>query len=224
MAKILLTIAFSTIISAQNALSGMNQMTARQSCLLTNGIQKEILKMSNLPIAPNSNRPEATLWEIKESIAQILYAPSEELGEMSEESFNELDAELGKLKIQFDEKVDACIKAIKNRKAESKMIAGEIKKLRQMKQASDNNTERIINYMMSMMASLELTEAGTGLFKASIRNSPMTVEELDIHEVPENFVAVELKLKKREIIDHIKKTGEIPPGVDMVYGRHLRMI
>ena len=131
---------------------------------------------------------------------------------MSEESFNELDAELGKLKIQFDEKVDACIKAIKNRKAESKMIAGEIKKLRQMKQASDNNTERLINYMMAMMTSLELTEAGTGLFKASIRNSPMTVEELDIHEVPENFVAVELKIKKREIIDHIKKTGEIPPG------------
>ena len=74
------------------------------------------------------------------------------------------------------------------------------------------------------MTSLKLTEAGTGLFKASIRNSPMTVEELDIHEVPENFVAVELKLKKREVIDHIKKTGEIPPGVDMVYGRHLRMI
>ena len=222
MAKILLTIVSSTIIYVQNALSGMNQMMARQSCLLTNG--KEILKMSNESIAPNSNRPEATLWEIKESIAQILYAPSEEPGEMSEEEFNELDAELGKLKIQFDEKVDACIKAIKNRKAESKMIAGEIKKLRQMKQASDNNTERIINYMMAMMTSLELTEAGTGLFKASIRNSPMTVEELDIHEVPENFVAVELKLKKREVIDHIKKTGEIPPGVDMVYGRHLRMI
>ena len=188
--------------------------------------------MSNLPIAPNSNRPEATLWEIAESIAQILYAPAEDahlmgpedLGNVPEGRFAELEAELGKLNLQFDEKVVACVKAIKNRKAESKMIAGEIKKLRQMKQASDNNTERLTSYVMSMMTSLELTDAGTGLFKASIRNSPMTVEELDIHEVPENFVAVELKLKKREIIDHIKETGEIPPGVDIVYGRHLRMI
>ena len=186
--------------------------------------KKEFIEMSNESIAPNSNRPEATLWEIKESIAQILYAPSEEPGEMSEEEFNELDAELGKLKIQFDEKVDACIKAIKNRKAESKMIAGEIKKLRQMKQASDNNTERLTNYVMNMMDSLKIAQAGTGLFKASIRDSPMTVEELDIHEVPEDFVAVELKLKKREVIDHIKETGEIPPGVDIVYGRHLRII
>ena len=93
-----------------------------------------------------------------------------------------------------------------------------------MKQISDNNRQRLTSYVESMMTKLNLTEAGTGLFKASIRNSPMTVEELDIHEVPENFVAVELKLKKREVIDHIKKTGEIPPGVDMVYGRHLRMI
>ena len=204
---------------------------ARQSCLMTN--DKEILKMSNEDgqatargnpsIAPNSNRPEATLWEIKESIAQILYAPADELDEISEESFAELEAELGKLNIQFDEKVVACIKAIKNRKAESKMIAGEIKKLRQMKQASDNNTERLVNYVMNMMDSLKLTESGTGLFKASIRNSPLTVEEIDIHDVPDEFVEVVLKLKKREAIDHIKKTGEIPQGVDMVQGRHLRI-
>ena len=179
--------------------------------------------MPDEAIAPNSNRPEATLWEIKESIAKILYAPAEETVAQSEESFDELEAELGKLNIQFDEKVDACIKAIKNRKAESKMIAGEIKKLRQMKQASDNNTERLINYVMSMMASLNLTEAGTGLFKASIRNLPLTVREIDINEVPDEFVESVLKLKRHEIFDHIKKTGEIPPGVDVKYGHYLRI-
>ena len=80
--------------------------------------------MSNESIAPiedyGDNLPEATLWEIKESIAQILYAPSEELGEHVGRiiQLNWMH-ELGKLNLQFDEKVDACIKAIKNRKAES---------------------------------------------------------------------------------------------------------
>ena len=183
--------------------------------------------MSNMATAPiedsRDNLPKATLWEIAESIAQILYAPSEELDEQSEASFAEMEDNLEKLNLQFNEKVDACIKAIKNRKAESDMIAEEIKRLRRMKQSSDNNRQRLTNYVDDMMTKLNLTEAGTGLFKASIRNMPLTVREIDIHEVPDEFIEVVLKLKKREIIDHIKKTGEIPPGVDMVQGHYLRI-
>ena len=138
--------------------------------------------MSNEAIAPvedaRDNLPKATLWEIAESIAQILYTPVEELDEQAEQSFAELEAEIEKLGLQFNEKVDACIKAIKNRKAESDMIAEEIKKLRRMKQVSDNNRQRLTDYVDDMMAKLNLTEAGTGLFKASVRRSPMTVNEI----------------------------------------------
>ena len=183
--------------------------------------------MSNEAIAPvedsRDNLPKATLWEIAESIAQILYTSAEELDEHSEESFAEMDAKLEKLDLQFNEKVDACIKAIKNRKAESDMIAEEIKKLRRMKQISDNNRQRLTNYVDDMMAKLNYTEAGTGLFKASVRRSPMTVNETDIHEVPEEFVEIVLKLKKREVIEHIKATGEIPTGVEWFQGHHLRI-
>ena len=178
------------------------------------------------------DQPKA-LWQIADEIAMILYAPSDSsatarsmgMGEETEDASDELDAKLEELNIQFDEKIVACVKAIKNRRAESKMIAAEMKSLRAMKQVADNNIERLTKYVMGIMNKLELTEAGDGIFRATIRRSPApTVVEMDIHEVPEEFVKVELKLKKSDVLDHIKKTeGEIPPGVEIKHGSYLHI-
>lgn len=171
-------------------------------------------------LAPiNRDRPQAALWEIRNNIAQLLYAPPEQL----DESLDELDKQLEALHLQFDDKIDNCVRAIKNRKAESGMIGNEIKKLRAMKTASDNNIQWLINYVDEIMTSLNLTEAGTGLFKVRVVRSPMTVKEINIHDVPDEFVEVVLKLDKRKVIEHIKSTGEIPAGVEMIQGHHLRI-
>ena len=61
------------------------------------------------------------------------------------------------------------------------------------------------------------------LHTARIVKSPLSVEVLDESLIRDEFIRVERTVKKQEILDWHKETGEIPEGADIVVGTHLRI-
>lgn len=157
------------------------------------------------------------LYEISDEIEAILKPDSDE-------EVNENDLDL--LFMKFNEKVGNCIAVLKNMKARKEAIKEERIRLQTSENAMMNKIKNLQEYVIKEMKRVKTKKIHVGIHSAYIAPNPMSVN-VNMEELSERWVRIPPPLEPtpnaKEIIKHIKKTGEIPKGVEIINKEHLRV-
>lgn len=112
-----------------------------------------------------------TLYQIQESYEAFLRDIEE--GEIPEEAIRDT---LDSLNQEFTEKADNLACAIKNELSIANAIKAEIDQLNERKKRHENTVEKLKNYLMNAMISLNQLKIETPRCKLSVGNNPPRVE------------------------------------------------
>jgi len=139
------------------------------------------------------------------------------------ESDEELDGALtkvSKLGIDIHTKIENIVKVIRNIEAERDAAKEESKRLSARASSFDGEAKRLRAYLTHLMGEMGVKKSKGSLATVSYREGVPRVEVEDAKKVPEKFIEEEVvrKINKRAIADQIKTTGEIPEGIDWVFG------
>lgn len=107
---------------------------------------------------------------------------------------------------------------VKNVEGNLDMLDAEIKRLQELKKATNNKLDKFKQYVENNMLELGIEEMTTPIGKLSFRKSPASVEIIDESLVPEEYIKIktETSVDKKAILDAFKETGEIINGTRIV--------
>ncbi len=162
------------------------------------------------------------LYEISDDIRQLLSAITYN-EELDEEEARKL---LEEVETQFDEKVENICKFIINTEANILTVDAEVRRLNERKQRLTKKTEWLRRYVKEELVYTGKTEWDGAAFRLKVSKSPTRCDVVDEDLIPAEFKeeVTKVKVKKREIINAFKETGETPPGVNVVdYETRLKM-
>jgi len=161
----------------------------------------------------------STLYQIVDSLSQILERAEEQGGELSDEDFSLLN----ELEGSFDEKGENIVKTIRSLLADAKRDREEAQFFQRRAQTAQKRAEWLKGYLLNEMEHLGLQKKQFGIFPTAVRTSPMPrVEVTDLASVPEKYTVTTLEvLKKDAIADHRK--GTQIPGLVFKYGKFLKI-
>jgi len=161
------------------------------------------------------------LYEITQGI-QIL----EQILESDEDFTPEMKEELDKLQQDFPEKIQNCAAAVKNLRASRKTFKEERDRLNDYIKSRNRQIEWLENYIMAEMQRVGKKQVDTGIFNVKVqRNSQPRVIVLNTDDVPPIFKEKleEWHVHRDTIKNYAMETGEIPAGVRLETGNHLRV-
>jgi len=170
-----------------------------------------------------------TLYEITDEILQRL-EDVENYENNREDKAEDLDhaaalqTELDEWNMAFDKKLEGCCKVAFNLQAQEEALRKESQRFAQRATTTANRVRWLKEYIKKCLERIGKDKFTAGLFDLHIQKSPMSVEIIDEGIVPEEYrLRVELVFNKTDIIRHAQATGEIPPGVSIKQGTHLRI-
>lgn len=133
--------------------------------------------------------------------------------------------QLSQLQMAFKDKAVACAAVTKNLRAESDAVDAEIQRLMKRKAAIDNNRRRLCDYLLAEMQKAGIDKIDGEIHRIRRARSPLSVQILDEDKVPTQFrkVIIERTVDKKAIVEHVKETGEIVDGIEVVHNEHLRI-
>ena len=107
---------------------------------------------------------------------------------------------------------------VKNVEGNLDVLDAEIKRLQELKKATNNKLDKFKQYVEKNMLELGIEEMTTPIGKLSFRKSPASVEIIDESLVPEEYIKIktETSVDKKAILDAFKETGEIINGTRIV--------
>ena len=159
------------------------------------------------------------LYEITDEILQKI---SDAELETSEE---EVTAELEKLEGEFRNKMEGCAAVIRNLTAEAKMLKEEADRLKRRASTATERADWLKRYVKRQMERLGRKEYRAGIFKIRLQKSQPRVEVIDENAVPSELKSIEtiVKVDKKAIARMVMNTGELPEGVRIITGEHVRI-
>lgn len=154
------------------------------------------------------------LYELTDTYAE-LFAQLDEC--KTEDEAAQLWAQLDEIGSNIAEKAENYARVLRNKKAETKSLDDEIKRLEKRKRTAENRIDQLREHMKFAMGVAGATQITTALGKWTVRKNAPHVEVLEESEVaPEFFEPQPPKLMKSKLQQHWKETGEIPDGCDIV--------
>jgi hypothetical protein len=111
----------------------------------------------------------------------------------------------------------------------------EGKRLSEKAKATESHAERLKAYVLQCMKTIGTDRIDTGTFTLAVRANPPHVDILNepvltrveayetMPEIPPEFVRLITlyKVSKRDVLDAVKRTGEIPQGIEVSRGERL---
>lgn len=125
---------------------------------------------------------------------------------------------LESIDLAIEEKADGYAKLIRNQEASSKVFDEEIKRMRERKQAVDNNVKRMKLSLQNAMVEIGKTKFKTDLFSFNIQKNQPSVEIIDESLVPDEYKKIKIEFDKSAI-----KQSENVPGVEIKQSESLRI-
>ena len=162
------------------------------------------------------------LFRIRKEIFNLIN-PVDDEGDPAFITPKEVKKRIENLEMHLDVKAENTIAYLKTLKAEMKAIDEAMRELEKQKRIARNKHEGLASFLMDTIRLAERA-FNFGIHKARIQgNSQPSVVVHNEMDIPDRFIEIETKIKKRDILDWHKRTGEIPPGTDIVKGEHLRL-
>lgn len=158
----------------------------------------------------------ANLYELTSNYKYVLDL-ADELDEQT------LKDTLDSIKEPLDEKVDNTAKLIKAMENDAKAFKEEETRIKQRRQAIENNIKRIKERLQYDLESNALDKIEGKTFKVSVQNNPVSVKIVDEKMIPKGyFIEQEPKLNKKELLEDMKRGEEIF-GVELQQTRSIRI-
>jgi hypothetical protein len=126
---------------------------------------------------------------------------------------------LAEISEQFHVKAENICKLILSKQAESKALDEEIIRLSNRKRVAENRVTWLKDYVQVEMQNANIEKIEGSVLTVSLQKSPPSCTILDEDLVPlifKELIPESYKIKRNEILDHFKKTGEIPAGTLIV--------
>lgn len=159
------------------------------------------------------------LYEITEGYQRVLDLMEEEGGDFTKA--------LDDLAEAFNEKAENVAKVVRNLEAEAEVFANESQRMAQKATARKNQTAHLKDYLKGAMEQMGIENIKGQLLNVGLQNSTPTCEVLvAVEELPEEFVRVIPEKKeadKKALMAYYKEKGEVPDGVEVRQGRHIRI-
>lgn len=103
------------------------------------------------------------------------------------------------LQFNLEEKVDNCLKLVKNYEADVNSIDEEIRRLQLLKNGKQTNIKNIKEYLKNNLEALNKDKVETSLFKVTVKRNPPKVMILEEHDVPAEYLKIKYEVDKSEL-------------------------
>ena len=142
----------------------------------------------------------------------------------SDEEILEAEALLVDSESNLVEKIENISRLIKNFEAERKSFKREANRLAGKAKSYDNKVKNLKRYLEDSLNHAGVDKVKGELFTVSLQNNPLNLSVSDMSDIPDEFIRTpEPTVKKRELLNHIKKTGEFFEGVKVEQKKSVRI-
>jgi CRP-like cAMP-binding protein len=161
-----------------------------------------------------------TLYSLTEDYLRIL-----DLLEDSDAEHDALEQHLDSLAGQITHKAEAIAGLIKQCEGMAATRKAEADRMRELAAADQRHADRLRDYVLRHMQALGTERIDTARFRLSLRTNPPAVQVLEELLVPDDYkrVVTTVSVDKRAILEVLKTTGEIVPGVEVTRGQRLEI-
>ena len=163
----------------------------------------------------------ATLYELVGFYEEFsrLYNEAE-----SDEEILEAEALLANSESNLVEKIENISRLIKNFEAERESFRKEANRLAAKAKSYDNKVKSLKRYLEDSLNHAGVDKVKGDLFTVSLQNNPLSLSVSDMSDIPDEFIRTpEPTVKKRELLNYIKDTGETFEGVKLEQKKSLRI-
>lgn len=158
----------------------------------------------------------ATLYELTNNYLEVLELAEQLDNEMLKDTLDSIDEII-------DLKAENIAKVVKELEGKKIVLANEIQRLNERKQAIDKNIVGIKSYLQIEMEKVGKTKIKGDLFNIGIQNNPVSVYVIDERKIPLDFFKEQApKLDKKSLKDELKKGAEIE-GAELRQTQGLRI-
>lgn len=153
------------------------------------------------------------LYELTEQIHNLLSDAD------NEDNQKELQAELDKTYQDMTEKLEAYAAVVKQLDANENALKAEKERFDNRLRSVRNHKEKMKYLMVSALQLVPADSKGKRRiigqqFSLSLAKNPIGIntEACDMKQLPVDFIDFVPKIKAKDLIDHIKETGDLPAG------------
>ena len=140
-----------------------------------------------------------------------------------EEPDEELLKRLDENTTKFVNKVESCVRMVKNLQADQKGIEEERKRLQARERAIKNNVDWLKKYIMDSMTDMGTLKLDTGVFRVAVQKNPHSVSVLDLAKIPSSYdVEQERKVSLTQIKEDLLSGTDVP-GTELTQTVSLRI-
>lgn len=142
------------------------------------------------------------LYEIANEFKAVMELA--ESGELPREAL--LDT-IEAINLEFDEKAKNCLMMLKEFEGEGTKIEAELKRLEQLKQQCEKNSETLKEYLRENMQVMKRDKMDLGIFKVTLKAPSKAVEIVDEKKIPSQFwvtVPEQRKIDKASLAAELK--------------------
>ena len=140
----------------------------------------------------------------------------------TDEELLEAEKYLIDAEIELSDKVENIAKFIKNLEAERDVFKKESDRLASKSKSFANKADSLKRYLQDSLEAAGVDKVKGNLFTVSLRNNPFSLDLSSEEHIPMEFKRTpEPVVNKRELLKHIKETGETFEGVGLKRTRSL---
>lgn len=157
------------------------------------------------------------MYEITREYQELVNLITENEGELTPE----IEESLKLTKENYDDKLEAYVKVIKNAEAENAAYKAEIDRMKAAKSRNDKLVERLKRNIKESMLLFDISKKNVGVFKLSLTNST-AVEITDDAMVPMEYKVAKYESSKTRIKEAIDAGIEVP-GAHLTSNKNLQI-
>lgn len=161
-----------------------------------------------------------TLYDITGQFLNLLDTAIENMGELSDDQFLELE----KVEGQFVTKAENYGKFIRSLETGVEIFQNEERRLADRRRAIQNLVKNLKERLKEAMIAVDTKELKAGTFSFRVQNNPPSLKIDDIMALPEYLREIKIEyIPKTDQIKEIFKNGESVSGCHIEVGTHLRI-
>ena len=136
---------------------------------------------------------------------------------------NQVELALDSIAAKISEKAEAIAGLVKQFEGMESLRLAECKRMKELADADGKRADRLRAYLLKHLTEIGTEKIDTPRFRISVKTNPPSVQVVDEHQIPEEYIRVvtSTSVDKKKILDELKTSGVIVPGVEVTRGQRL---